>query len=247
MARASNAPLLESVGNELEVLLSPVTPETFVAEYWARKPLFVKGFSDKYKGLLDRETFVRALSAPGLAADDFLQASFDKSPRSGSSNGSSPSEWASVAFKTNPGEAMALFRAGATLCASQIDTRVPALPPLLAAIKRQLGYPGKVYFNAYLSPPGAGFNWHFDARIASTLQIEGTKRWRFSHRPAAPWPRSNGALRANGSGEYTDPLVRQLQAMGFWQAAEPGGTLAFDERDTSEVRRFADFTCRRLA
>jgi ribosomal protein L16 Arg81 hydroxylase len=233
--RASNGPLLESVGSELEALLSPVAPETFVREYWGTKPLFVKGFPDKYRGLFSRETFIRSLSAPGPAPDDFLQASFDKGPPSRSSAVANAPRWASMAFQASVQEALPLLRAGATLCASQIETRVPALAPLLAAIKRQLGYPGKVYFNAYLSPPDVGFNWHFDARIASTLQIEGTKLWRFSNRPAVPWPRSNGALRASGTGEYTDPLVQQLESMGFWQAGKENPGIPFDENDTSEV------------
>ncbi len=233
---ASNVPLLESVDNELSALLAPFTPETFVRDYWAKKPLFVKGFPDKYRGLFSREAFLRALSAPGPAPDDFLQACFDKAAGGRALAASKgKDEWASVAFKASAEEAPGLLAAGATLCASQIETRVPRLVPLLGAIKRQLGYPGKAYFNAYLSPPGAGFNWHFDARIASTLQIEGTKRWRFSNRPAASWPRSNGALRADGMGEYTDPLVQQLEAMGFWQTGKAYGGIPFDEKDTTEV------------
>src|SRR5271155_1374063 len=71
------AALVSAPGGELAALLHPVTPESFVREYWGRKPLFVKGFRDKYKGLFDREAFVKALgSAP--APPDFLHASFDK-------------------------------------------------------------------------------------------------------------------------------------------------------------------------
>lgn len=229
----SNAPLLDAVGSELSALLSPITPATFVREYWAKKPLYVKGFPDKYKGLFSREVFVRALSAPGPAPEDFLHASFDKGK--GSTASKAADEWASSTFKANPEEAMPLFKAGATLCVTLMETRVPALAPIVGAIKRQLGYPGNVHFNAYLSPPGVGFNWHFDGRIASTLQIEGTKRWRFSNRPAVPWPRSNGALRADGTGQYTDPLVQQLESIGFWQAGEEYRGIPFDENDTTEV------------
>lgn len=194
-------PLVESAGDELRALLSPVSSETFVREYWARKPLFVKGFRDKYRGIFDRDAFIRAVAQPGPVAQDFLRASFDKKdrPRKATSVDAS-----SIAFNAAPEQAVALFKAGATLCATQMEARVPTLGPLAAAVKRQLGYPGRVTFNAYLSPPGAGFNWHFDGRISSTLQIEGTKRWRFSKKPAVAWPRGNGALRADGSGAYVD-------------------------------------------
>lgn len=227
LTSTSRVPVTESVGHELRSLLSPITPEAFVREYWAKKPLFVKGFPDKYKGLFDGGTFIRALSLPGAVPDDFLHASFDKKSGSRSSQASNAAdEWSSHPFKARLDQAVPLFKAGATLCVTQMETRAPALVPFLAAIKRQLGYPGKVCFNAYLSPPGAGFNWHFDGRIASTLQIEGTKVWRFSNLPAVCWPRGNGALRGDGIGQYSDPRA----ATENWEPIAP-----FDEKDTTEV------------
>ena len=38
-------------GRELRDLLDPVSPETFFAEYWERKPLFIKGGIDKLERL----------------------------------------------------------------------------------------------------------------------------------------------------------------------------------------------------
>jgi hypothetical protein len=219
--------LRESAGNELRTLLAPITPEIFVCDYWARTPLFVKGFRDKYVGFFDAETFSGALSAPGPCPVDFLRASFDRKTDSGASASiTMPGELRSSAFRASVDQAVPLYDAGATLCASQIEARVPALVPFLAAIKRQLGYPGKVSFNAYLSPPGSGFNWHFDGRIASTLQIEGTKRWRFSHRAALSWPRGNGTLRADGRARYTDDSVVAQD----WEQLLP-----LDETATTEV------------
>jgi ribosomal protein L16 Arg81 hydroxylase len=219
-------PLAHAAGHELRSLLWPVTPETFVHDYWAKKPLFVKGFKDKYQGFFDGEAFRQALAAPGLASDDVLRASFDAKTGSGSSAAPKAGEASSSVFRASIEQAVPLFKAGATLCLSQIETRVPALANFLAAIKRQLGYPGKASFSAYLSPPGSGFNWHFDGRIASTLQIEGTKRWRFSNRAAIAWPRGNGTLRADGTAHYADPGVT-AQA---WEQLAP-----FDADDTNEV------------
>jgi len=217
-------PLVDAAGDELRALLSPVTPETFVHEHWGRKPLFVKGFPEKYRGLFSREAFINALAQPGPAAPDFLRASFDK--KDGASSAKAPAGVSSTAFNATPDQAVPLFKAGATLCATQIETRVAGLARFSAAIKRQLGYPGRVTFNAYLSPPGAGFNWHFDGRIASTLQIEGTKRWRFSNSAAVAWPRGNGVVRADGAGQYVDPRA----GVEAWEQLAP-----FDEKDTTEV------------
>ena len=155
-----------------------------------------------------------------------MRASFDRKTSSGTSAAAKADHARSTAFRASVEQAVPLFEAGATLCVSQIETRVASLAPFVAAIKRQLGYPGKVSFNAYLSPPGSGFNWHFDSRIASTLQIEGTKVWRFSHETAIPWPRANGTLRADGSAHYADPTI----------TAAPWEHLAtLDEAETTEV------------
>jgi hypothetical protein len=218
--------LCDAHGSELRALLAPVTPETFVRDYWAKKPLFVKGFRDKYAGFFGAEDFSRALAVHRPGDDDFLRVSFDRKTDDGRSISAAGGELRSQAFRASADQAVPLFDAGATLCVSQIETRVPSLVPFIAAIKRQLGYPGKVAFNAYLSPPGSGFNWHFDSRIASTLQIEGSKRWRFSHEPAIPWPRGNGSVRADGSGAYTDPTI-VAQA---WERFAP-----LDETQTTEV------------
>ncbi|HLI95991.1 MAG TPA: cupin domain-containing protein [Candidatus Baltobacteraceae bacterium] len=219
--------MVDAAGNELRALLAPVTPQEFVHEYWGKKPLYVKGFKDKYKGFFDAAMFSRALTAPGAVAPDFLRASFDRKTEAGTSAMPNvPTEHRSSAFRANLDQAVALFDAGATLCVSQIETRAVSLAPFVAAIKRQLGYPCRVSFNAYLSPPGSGYNWHFDSRIASTLQIEGTKTWRFSNKPAMPWPRANGSIRADGVAQYADPNVTAQE----WERLEP-----FDEKDTTEV------------
>ncbi|MGA3037842.1 MAG: cupin domain-containing protein [Vulcanimicrobiaceae bacterium] len=227
MISSERVPLIQAAGDELRALLAPVTPEEFVHEYWGKKPLFVKGFPDKYKGFFDAAMFNRALTAPGPVGPDFLRASFDRKTEAGTSAmPSAPSAHRSSAFRASPDQAIALFDEGATLCVSQIETRAVSLAPFVAAIKRQLGYPCRVTFNSYLSPPGSGYNWHFDSRIASTLQIEGTKTWRYSNKPAIPWPRANGSIRADGVAQYADPNVTS-QA---WEKLEP-----FDEKDTTEV------------
>jgi hypothetical protein len=223
----AGVPLVQSSGNELRALLWPIAPETFVHDYWAKRPLFVKGFPQKFAGFFDTAAFSGALTGSGPLPPNFLRASFDKkTPAGASAPPPTSAELFSSAFPASPDQAVPLFDAGATLCVSQLETRVPALVGFLAAIKRQLGFPGKVSFNAYLSGQQSGYNWHFDSRIATTLQIEGTKTWRFSSRPTIAWPRSNGSLRADGTAQYSDPGV----------VAQPWEQLsAFDPADTTEV------------
>jgi hypothetical protein len=218
---------LTTSGAELRALLHPITPESFVHEYWGKQPLVVKGTPEKYAGLFDAEAFSRAITPPGPFPENFLRASFDRKTATGTSAESKMAdELRSTAFGASVDQAIPLFDAGATLCVSQIETRVPRLATFSAAVKRQLGYTGKVSFNAYLSPAGGGYNWHFDSRIASTLQIEGSKRWRYSLQPAIAWPRGNGSLRGDGTPQYADPGVNAQQ----WERLAP-----LDESAIAEV------------
>jgi ribosomal protein L16 Arg81 hydroxylase len=51
-----------------------------------------------------------------------------------------------------------------------------------------------------------GFSFvHFDARIATAIQIEGRKKWRFANRPSIPWPIHNGIINDNGMIEWQFP------------------------------------------
>ncbi len=228
----SNAPLLDAVGSELSALLSPITLATFVREYWAKKPLYVKGFPDKYKGLFSREVFVRALSAPGPAPEDFLHASFDKGK--GSTASKAADEWASSTFKANPEEAMPLFKAGATLCVTLMETRVPALAPIVGAIKRQLGYPGNVHFNAYLS---------------SGRRIQLALRWTDREHSANRRDQAVAVLQSTGralasvergpSGRRDRSVHRPPRSAArvhrFLAGGEEYRGIPFDENDTTEV------------
>jgi hypothetical protein len=101
-------------GNELTALLAPIAPEIFVHEYWAKKPLFVKGTKDKFAGLFSSETFSHVLTQPGPVPADFLRASFDqKTPDGFSAPPETAGELASSVFRATPDQAVPLFDAGA--------------------------------------------------------------------------------------------------------------------------------------
>ena len=223
--KTKQARLIDAAGFELEALLHPIPPATFVNEYWGKKPLFVKGFREKYKGFFDGPALTHAIAHPGSSSPDHLHASFDKKAQQKPAS-NEPEDLART-FPVPPEMAGTLFDAGATLCLTDIHARVPRLAHFVAAIKRQLGYPGRVAFAAYLSPAGAGFNWHFDGRIASTLQLEGSKRWRFSNRVAIDWPRGNGVMLSDGSARYGDSKTHPREE---WERLEP-----LDKKKITEV------------
>jgi ribosomal protein L16 Arg81 hydroxylase len=79
-----------------------------------------------------------------------------------------------------------------TTCLRGIDRFDDTLADLVRQVRVDLNYSGMVDIRAYFSPDGGGFDTHYDARSATTLQIEGNKRWRFSKQPAIPFPYNGG-------------------------------------------------------
>lgn len=187
-------------GDEARRLLAPRSLESFIAEDWGKRPLYVRGTADKYAGLFSRDELMATLRSVRASASPVrdgalleVRAFFDRLPDS-----------PKVSIGGDQIETM--FRAGATICVNAISAVNPKLAALAAAVKSQMSYPGLVRFNCYYSPDGCGFRRHFDARVATTLQIEGAKRWRYSRRPVVAWPRGNASVSRAGAPTYVaDP------------------------------------------
>jgi hypothetical protein len=155
----------------LSDVLNPVPLHEFVSDYWQRKSLFVKGTAGKFAGLFDRHRFFSvAGQARGIHA-----------------------EWGAGQNVTGvrPEQMDGLLKSGATLCLTGIEHVDSGLQTLTLNAKRELLHAGEVSIRSYLSAEGCGFDLHFDARVATTLQIEGCKRWWFSKTPAVPFPARN--------------------------------------------------------
>ncbi len=75
-----------------------------------------------------------------------------------------------------------------TVCVDWINDGFEPLASYCAGIKTALSLPGSVFMSCYASPDGHGFGTHFDPHPSFVLQIEGSKRWRFSAKPALRWP-----------------------------------------------------------
>jgi ribosomal protein L16 Arg81 hydroxylase len=155
----------------LRELLEPISVGEFLRDYWGKKPLYVEASrSDKFATLFDLERFRSAIRDEKTVK---LRGSLD----SGASY-----------FSVRGGDVDTLLKGGATLCADHLEETDNGLRACTGMVARELRYPGKVDFRCYLSPDGAGFDTHFDQRIATVLQIAGQKRWRFSRQPAVDYP-----------------------------------------------------------
>jgi ribosomal protein L16 Arg81 hydroxylase len=180
-------------GTSFSDLIAPVTKADFLAEFFGKKSSFIKGQPKKFDHLFSLERFFKALEVAETKKDaspDRVRAFFkDKKGREGM-----PEPHLSIA----PRQARAAYAAGATVCVTGLHECDPGLADLCLKIKTELGYVGPVSFNAYWSPDGVGFGGHWDARIATTLQIAGTKKWRYSRVSAVEWPNVNATFTEKG-------------------------------------------------
>jgi ribosomal protein L16 Arg81 hydroxylase len=187
--------------SELSRLLAPLEPHTFVEEYWARKPLHIRGTSAKFTGLFDSDRFFAAVRRAETRGDRSFRIGVVLPPDAYDPLGLTSTEPIRAADIDH------WLARGNTICVNDISAGDDRLAEFAEAIRSELMFTGRVRFNCYLSPDGSGADTHFDARVATTLQIEGRKRWRFAERPAIDWPPSNAQVRRDGTAAWLSPLA----------------------------------------
>ena len=151
----------------LQRILSPLSVDDFIERYFQRRPLRIKGTAGKFDFLFSASEFPLRLERV-----EEIKAVFPKNRQQ----------------RIQPADIKRSMQKGATICVNGMERAHPKLRQAARLIRSELSYAGVVDFRAYLSPPGRGFDMHFDARVATTLQIAGTKRWWFSSEPAVAFP-----------------------------------------------------------
>jgi ribosomal protein L16 Arg81 hydroxylase len=191
-------------GRELQELVSPMSCEEFVNSYFSRVSLNLEGHPKKFDHIFSWERLKQALSRGQTIADRRynIMASFTSGEESGSSR---------RMIEANHNQVIELLNAGATICITNIHMADPFLARWAQAIRAQLNFTGTVGVNCYVSPDGSGLPMHYDKRVATTIQIAGKKRWRFSTESAKPWP-NNNAVYQQGTVEPVGVDVGKLPA-----------------------------------
>ncbi|MFN0246641.1 MAG: JmjC domain-containing protein [Kofleriaceae bacterium] len=171
--------------------LAPMSPEAFLATYWLQRSVHIPGTAAKVGDLFSVDAFHAAVTA-AARRPDAGPAGFDV--RAGAMR------------KIDASAIGTELAAGQTICVSGIDLGNPALAQLARDLKRELAFPGRVGVHAYLSPRGSGFSFtHFDARVATTLQIAGRKKWKYALTTSLPWPHHNVRIAPDGSLDWHTP------------------------------------------
>jgi ribosomal protein L16 Arg81 hydroxylase len=151
-------------------LLAPIPVNAFLQEHFGKRPLLVRGTPGKFDALMRPSDFIYGLNrVPEIRCvfSGLRQATI------------------------SPADIREMFEAGATICVTGIDQAHRSLRSAARQIETEIGYAGRVDFRAYLSPPGSGFDIHYDARVATTLQLDGTKTWWYSEEPDSLFPTEN--------------------------------------------------------
>jgi ribosomal protein L16 Arg81 hydroxylase/predicted enzyme related to lactoylglutathione lyase len=176
----------------VETLVHPLAAKDFLSGYWQRLPLHLTGWGDRFHGLFDRAALRQV-----LARQDELGLSVRvSSDRQGDGGG------AAAHVLVDAAQVADHLRAGTSVCVDSVDWAHAEVAALAASLKDGLGHIGAVSVKCYFSTPGFGFNTHFDNHVVTTLQIEGTKRWRLSRTPSVPFPLGNAFLDERGEIRY---------------------------------------------
>jgi len=191
-------------GCELQELVSPISCDEFVNSYFARLSLNVDGHPQKFNHIFSWERLRQALARGTNIADRRynITASFTSGEDSGSTR---------RMMEAHHNQVIELLNAGATICITNIHMADPFLAQWAQAIRTQLNFTGTVGVNCYVSPDGSGLPMHYDKRVATTLQIAGKKRWKFSTESAKAWPSTNEVYQEGMVGDDVGKLPADME------------------------------------
>mmetsp|Transcript_110424 Transcript_110424/g.319141 ORF Transcript_110424/g.319141 Transcript_110424/m.319141 type:complete len:602 (-) Transcript_110424:109-1914(-) len=196
---------LSSAADALAWLLWPMSPGTFFAEYWEKKPLHLRRGRPRYYG------------------DVFSKAALDQHLREGTPLGygerinlarTDPAVGKKVDMNKGSRGELAdyaqvheAWTSGGSIQVMHMQQFHEPVWKLLAALERSFG--ALFGTNAYLTPGGnQGFAPHYDDVEVFMLQLEGSKRWRLWEPPLGeefPLPREYS--RDFVESELGDPLL----------------------------------------
>jgi ribosomal protein L16 Arg81 hydroxylase len=162
-------------------VVRPLDLGLFLDRYWANRSVLIRGPKRKFEKLFSVDRLFQAVERLSILARKGHR-DVEKAIRAGNS-------------VIRPEQMKSKFNSGTTICVTGIQRGDDYLAGCCAAIRAELGFLGNVHFNCYYSPEGTGFEGvHTDARIATVLQIMGSKAWRYSEEPALSWPASQAHI-----------------------------------------------------
>jgi Cupin superfamily protein len=194
----------------LERALEPVTPETFLQDYWQRQPLAVpRDDGSRYDDLLSVRDVERLLTETALRTPGFRVVKAGASVRGYTTNLS----WRPEPFTgvVDVRRVLSEFEAGATIVLQGLHHSWLPLARFCRHLEAHLGHPTQA--NAYFTPRGSqGLPVHHDTHEVLTLQVSGEKRW-LVYEPAVELPLKTQRYRSE-LGAPGEPVIDVTQRAG---------------------------------
>lgn len=159
-------------------LLAPVTPETFFAEYWDRKPLHIPGSAEKSAPVCSWTEFNELIRMTGVWSDRTFALALDGEridPRDYCDR--LPGRDGGMMWSPAPRKVSKYVGQGASIVLDMVETLSPGIRAASEALQMATG--SRINCNAYCSQmQRQAFPSHFDTMDVFALHIEGTKTWR---------------------------------------------------------------------
>lgn len=178
----------------LQDLLSPVTPERFLAEHYDRAPLHIQGSPDKFAAVLDWAGINRLLDMTHAWTETSLKLVLDSAPVP-------PAAYSVKAVSRDGAQVLQpvaakvqdWVRRGASVVMNDVDSLTPGLAAVSDALEGA-GF-GKAQANVYISwQSHKAFHSHYDTHDVWAVQVEGEKTWNIWD-GRAEWPIPHPAFR----------------------------------------------------
>ena len=212
----------------LGAILHPISREKFVRSF-PNEPYVDHGDPSRLAPLLDLPE-LRSVSALAAAFHAPVTAWFDDDTKFGEPN----------ATPLRAPESLPRYEAGALLQFNDIQQWVPALCPLLRSLEDDLDLPhGAARSQLFASKSGSGAKAHWDNDPVLTVQLRGTKRWRFAPQSYVEEPLHNfvcGGSRAQFAGYYDGPLPERMPDDARDVLLQPGSVLFLPRSYMHETR-----------
>ena len=158
-------------------IMAPIGADAFMAEYESRKPLHLKGATDKFAKVLSWSLLNDLLAQTPIWSQQSLLLVLDKEPVPAQKYcATAVGRDGGQVLRPDPAKVQNYLKKGATLVANDIDHLSTGLTAFSQAMEQALG--GKVQGNLYCSSKRRqGFAAHFDTHDVYAVHVEGTKTW----------------------------------------------------------------------
>ena len=222
--------MAEGIGSTLGALTAPCTAEEFLRAYWPGKSFVTHGSVDRLPAFL---------RGPELASVEALSRVYRGKLRF--TRGRAYQKMIGI----DQVNATSLYRMGLTVQFEDIGSFVAEAAPALRRLESELGIPaGSARASVFASPQTDGLSEHFDAQDLFSIQLKGTKRFRFAPVRELPSPCGTQFVPATEpfdflypqvGGGFPDPANAAFETAdmapgsvlfiprGTWHATESGG------------------------